>query len=109
MLPNLLSSSVLRVKFSAVSVFVTFTLNLTSAHTTPSTLLAPVAVGNTSLMETEAVSQVGPTEPLFESVPLTHALSVMDCPALPDTVCVKVQLVEEAGPKEFGFGPRGAK
>src|ERR687897_572759 len=108
MLPNLSSISALNVKSSAVSVFVTFTLNLSSAQTTPSTLLTTVAVGVTSLMETEAVSQVGPTAPLFESMPLTHALSTMESPALPDIVRVKVQVVEDAGAQEFGLGPHGA-
>jgi len=72
---ELIVVSALSVRGSTASVFSTFTPYLTTAHAAPCTVLVTAAVGVTSWMVTLAVSQPLTGLP-FESVPLTHALSV---------------------------------
>jgi hypothetical protein len=87
----------------------TCTLYVTVAHLKLSNDLVNVAVGLMSLADTDAVAQVGPTGPLFESVPLAHALSVFDCPASsPDTVRENVHVAVEVAGQALGFAHRSS-
>ena len=108
--PALSSVSAVSVNDSAGSVLSTCTLYVTVAHLKLSNDLVNVAVGLMSLADTDAVAHVGPTGPLFESVPLAHALSVFDCPASsPDTVRVNVHVAVEVAGQALGFAPHASR
>src|SRR5436309_3204691 len=95
--PTLSSQSWLSVNVSTTELLSTFTLYLTTAQTASFTHLVIAADLAASVMLTVAVAQDGVTVPPFESVPLTHALSVITSPSDPDTVRVKVQSVDAPG------------
>src|SRR6266536_6215740 len=97
MSPTLSSQSCFSVSVSTAELLSTFTSYLTTAQTALSTVLVIAADRDASVMLTVAVAQEGPTAPPFESVPLTHALSVITSPSDPDTVRVKVQSVDAPG------------